>query len=73
MSLVAIAEYTDRLDADLARLTLAGEGVDSFIFDGGMASLGLGIMTPARIMVLPEEADLARSILSDMKNNMDGA
>lgn len=63
MSLKAIAEYSDRIEAEMARLALAAEGIDAHIFDGGMASLGLGFMTPARIMVLPEDAQRARIVL----------
>ena len=47
----------------MARLALAAEGIDAHIFDGGMAGLGLGFMTPARIMVLPEDAQRARIVL----------
>ncbi|MBA4781146.1 MULTISPECIES: DUF2007 domain-containing protein [Pseudomonadota] len=63
MSLKAIAEYSDRIEAEMARLALAAEGIDAHIFDGGMAGLGLGFMTPARIMVLPEDAQRARIVL----------
>lgn len=63
MSLKAIAEYSDRIEAEMARLALAAEGIDAHIFDGGMAGLGLGFMTPARIMVLPEDAAEARIVL----------
>jgi hypothetical protein len=63
VSLKAIAEYSDRIEAEMARLALAAEGIDAHIFDGGMAGLGLGFMTPARIMVLPEDAQRARIVL----------
>lgn len=59
MPLVQLAEYQDRIAADVARLTLAAHGIEAFIFDGGMASLGLGYMTPARLMV--DEADKAQA------------
>jgi len=64
MALVAVAEFVERLDADLARLRLAGEGIESHIFDGGMSSLGLGVMTPARLMVHRDDADAARDLLA---------
>ncbi len=63
MALTAIAEYSDRIEAEMARLSLGAEGIDAHIFDGGMASLGLGFMTPARLMVLPEDAPRARVVL----------
>lgn len=63
MSLKAIAEYSDRIEAEMARLALGAQGIDAHIFDGGMAGLSLGFMTPARLMVLPEDAARARSVL----------
>lgn len=66
MSLTAIAEYADRIEAEMARLTLGAEGIDAHIFDGGMAGLGLGFMTPARLMVLPEDAARARLVLAEL-------
>nr|WP_277816988.1 DUF2007 domain-containing protein [Sphingomonas ursincola] len=63
VSLKAIAEYSDRIEAEMARLALAAEGIDAHVFDGGMAGLGLGFMTPARLMVLPEDAAEARIVL----------
>lgn len=69
MSLVTIAEYADRLSADLARLKLFGEGIDAHIMDGGMASLGLGFMTPARLMVLQEDEKTARAILARISSD----
>lgn len=64
MSLKTIAEYASHIEADLARLKLFGEGIDAHILDGGMASLGLGFMTPARLMVLEQDEDQAKAILS---------
>jgi len=63
MALTLIAEYSDRIAADLARLTLGAAGIEAFIFDGGMASLGLGMMTPARLMVHDEDEQAARELL----------
>jgi len=63
MSLVPIAEFSDSIKADLARLTLGAAGIEAHIFDSGMASLGLGLMTPARLMVLAEDENAAREVL----------
>lgn len=71
MGLVKIAQYPDRMGADLARLQLASEGIESFIFDGGMASLGLGIMTPARLMIAEEDVDDARRVLGGGETDLD--
>ena len=68
MSLKAIAEYSDRIEAEMARLALGAAGIDAHIFDGGMASLGLGFMTPARLMVLPEDAVQARAVLAGLSD-----
>lgn len=59
MPLVPVAEYSDRIAADVARLQLAAAGIEAVLFDGGMASLGLGMMTPVRLMV--DQADSARA------------
>lgn len=50
----------------MARLALGAEGIEAHIFDGGMAGLGLGFMTPARLMVIPEDAARARSVLEKL-------
>jgi Putative prokaryotic signal transducing protein len=63
VALVPVAEFSDRIAADVARLTLAAEGIEAVIFDGGMASLGLGLMTPARLMIDEVDAVRARLVL----------
>lgn len=63
MTLVSIAEFQDRIAADVARIGLAAEGIEAVLFDGGMAGLGLGFMTPVRLMVHPDDADRARSLI----------
>lgn len=65
MALVAIAEYPDQIAADLAQRRLDAAGIPAFLFDGGMASLGLGMMTPARLMVEEADARRARELLDD--------
>ncbi len=63
MTLVSIAEYPDRIAADVARIALAAEGIDAVLFDGGMAGLGFGFMTPVRLMVHADDADRARPLI----------
>lgn len=63
VSLVAIAEFASRIEADVARLALADAGIEALLFDAGMAGLGLGGMTPARLMVSKADADRARTII----------
>ncbi len=57
MALVEIGSFADAHIAEMARGMLAAEGIDAVLFDSGLSSLGLGTMTPARLMV--EEADRA--------------
>lgn len=66
MSLIAIAEFPDTIAADVARIELESVGILSFLFDGGMASLGLGMMTPVRLMVEEDDAARARAALEGL-------
>jgi len=59
MALVALASFSDRLAAEIARGRLASEGIDSVLFDAGLSSLGLGSISPVRLMV--DEADRAEA------------
>jgi hypothetical protein len=58
--LVEIETFPDALVAEMARGRLAAEGIEAVLFDGGVASIGLGILLPARLMV--DEADEARAL-----------
>ena len=69
MTLVPIAEYPDSVSADLARLQLFAAGIEAVLFDGGMAGLGLGFMTPVRLMVLNEDREAAEHVLAAMPEN----
>lgn len=62
MALVEIDSFPDRMIAEIARGRLAAEGIESVLFDGGVAGLGLGGLMPARLMV--DEADQARALRS---------
>lgn len=65
MALVAVAEFADGVGASLARDRLEAEGIPTVLFDGGMASLGLGHMTPARLMVDEDDLAAARTVLAE--------
>ncbi len=65
MALVEIASYSDPIQAQIARGHLASAGIEAVLFDAGLSSLGLGAMTPARLMVDEEDREEARRILAD--------
>jgi hypothetical protein len=65
MSLVELARYGTRVEADLARLSLEAEGIDALIFDAEANSFfGGGGLIGVRLMVLDEEFDEAAAILA---------
>lgn len=68
--LVEAARFDSRIEADLARLYLESEGVESVLFDTGhhsvWGSLG-GLFMPVRLMVLDEDLDTARDLLGRYK------
>ena len=64
MSLVELARYGTRVEADLARIALDAEGIDAIIFDAEANSFfGGGGLIGVRLMVLDEEFDDAVAIL----------
>ena len=65
MALVEIALFHNPLLAAMARARLAADGIEAVLFDGGLSSLGLGMMAPARLMVEEEDLEAARDILAE--------
>jgi hypothetical protein len=64
LSLVELACYGTRVEADLARLALDAEGIDAVIFDAEANSFfGGGGLISVRLMVLDEDLDQAAEIL----------
>ena len=64
MSLVELARYGTRVEADLARLALDAEGIEAVIFDAESNSFfGGGGLVGVRLMVLDEDRDEAAEIL----------
>jgi hypothetical protein len=57
MSLVELARFQTKVEADLARLLLEAEGFAPVLFDEGMNYIGLGSIMPIRLMV--DEHDFA--------------
>lgn len=61
--LVEAARYNSRVEADLARLYLESEGVQSVLFDTEINYFYGGLFMPVRLMVLDEDLELARQLL----------
>jgi hypothetical protein len=65
MSLVELAIFQNPIAAEVARGRLASEGIEAVLFGGGLASLGLGSMSPARLMVDESDREAAEAILAE--------
>ena len=63
--LVEAARYDSRVEADLARLYLDSEGVESVLFDSEINSSYGGLFMPVRLMVLDEDLAQARRLLAE--------
>ena len=63
--LVEAARFTTRVEADLARLYIQSEGVDSVLFDTEVNYVYGGLFLPVRLMVLDEDEELARMLLAE--------
>ena len=64
MSLVKLARFSTRVEADLARLALEAEGIGAVIFDAEANSFfGGGGLIGVRLMVLEEDRTEAAAIL----------
>jgi hypothetical protein len=61
--LVEAARYNSRVEADLARLYLESEGVESVLFDAEINSFYGGLFMPVRLMVLDEDVERAQRLL----------
>ena len=66
MSLVPLATYGTRVEADLDRLALEAAGIDAIIFDAEANSFfGGGGLISVRLMVLDEDFERAVQILRE--------
>ena len=66
MSLVELARFNTRVEADLARLALASADIEAVMFDAEVNSFfGGGGLIRVRLMVLEEELDEALAILNE--------
>ena len=66
MTLVEAARFENRIEAELARLNLASEGIEAILFDAEMHSFGWGPMLPIRLMVLEGDRDEALRVLAEV-------
>jgi hypothetical protein len=64
MSLVELARFDNRIEAELARLNLGSEGIEAVLFDAEMNSFGWGPLMPIRLMVIDDDVEAARAILA---------
>jgi hypothetical protein len=63
--LVEAERYNSRIDADIARLYLESEGLESVLFDAEINTSYGGLFMPVRLMVLDEDVGLARRLLAE--------
>ena len=63
--MVELAIFQNPAAAEVARGRLASEGIEAFLFGGGLASLGLGSMSPVRLMVDESDREAAEAILAE--------
>jgi len=61
--LVEAARYSNRVEADLARLNLESEGIESVLFDTEINNVYGGLFMPIRLMVLDEDLRRAQRLL----------
>lgn len=59
MSLVEAARFYNSFEAGLAQSRLEEAGIDSVLFDLEMATYGIGLSIPVRLMVLDDDLDIA--------------
>lgn len=63
MALVELARYYTAVEAEINRTRLGSYGIESMVFDG-ISNIADGANLEARLMVLPEDYEEARTILS---------
>jgi hypothetical protein len=63
--IVEAARYNSRVEADLTRLYLESEGVESILFDTEINYFYGGLFMPVRLMVLDEDLSTAQQLLAE--------
>jgi hypothetical protein len=64
MSLVILETVFDPMAAEIMRMRLEAGGIEAVLFDTGIASLIGPGLSGVRLMVLDEDEDAARALLS---------
>lgn len=64
MALVEAARFYNSFEAGLAQSKLDEAGVDSVLFDLEMATYGIGLSIPIRLMVLDDDLHIANQALN---------
>jgi hypothetical protein len=64
VSLVELARFDNRVEAEVARLNLEAEGIDVVLFDAEVSHFYGGWLMPIRLMVLEEQLEDARAVLA---------
>jgi Putative prokaryotic signal transducing protein len=65
--LVEAAKFYNSFEAGLAQSRLEDAGVDSVLFDLEMATYGIGLSIPVRLMVLDDDLQVAMKVLGAVK------
>ncbi len=63
--MIEVASFADATLADIVRGRLEADGIEVALLGGAMASIGLGGLAPARLMVAPRDRARAEAILAD--------
>lgn len=71
MPLATLLTLFDRQEAEIVRARLEAGGIESVLFDAGIASLIGPGLSGVRVMVLDEDEAAARSLLAPGSNDGD--
>jgi len=66
VALVQVARIDSRMAAEIVRGRLESEGIPAMLFDDGLASLGIGSLTPVRLMVDEDDEAQALDLLASL-------
>ncbi|MBI1290686.1 hypothetical protein GC173_05525 [bacterium] len=62
---VVLVEFHNPYDAQMARVALESEGIPCQLLDQNQAGwTGIGVLFPVRLLVLPEDLDAAKELLT---------